>query len=102
VSGPSAAFVGLSNMATSEFWIYTFMVTFWGFIFLHWFFREENFDKLQAINNIIRILLPWFAILFLYAFILGAYVAMFISLGLFAVTYLIRLLLGLLKLEKTT
>lgn len=100
VAGPAAAFIGISNVSTSELWMYTFMGTFLLFVFLHWFFRDENLDKLQAIKKIIRMLLPLLSFLFLYAFMLGSFVAMFVSLGLFAVTYLIHLLTGILKLEK--
>jgi hypothetical protein len=43
---------------------------------------------------------PWLVILFLYAFSLEAYVAMFISLGFLIVIYLIHLLAGIIKSEK--
>lgn len=99
VIGPIAAFIGISNKTPSELWIYTVMGTFGLSVFLHWIFRDENFDKLQAIKNTILILFTWLAILFFYAFMLGAYIAMFVSLGFFIVVYVIHLLIDVLGLE---
>lgn len=95
----AAAYIGVSKVQTSELWMYIFMGSFLLFAFLHLLFRDEDFDKLQAINKTIWVLLPWLAFLFLIAFMAGAYVAMFISLGFLIVIYLIHLLLGVLQLE---
>lgn len=95
-----AAWISLSNVPFSEMLMYSLMGTFWLFVFLHWFFRDEKFDKLQAINNIKLTLLTWLPIIFLYAFMVGAYLAMFVSLGFFIVIYLIHLLMGALNLKK--
>lgn len=104
VAGPAAAFVGLSNSytnaPTSEFWMYTFMASFWVFALLHLLFRDESFDRQQVISTIMWILSPWLAFLLLFAFMAGAYVAMFISLGFLIVIYLIYLLAGIIKSEK--
>ena len=104
VGAPAAAFVGLSNSytnaPTSELWMYTFMGTFLLLVFLHFFFQDESFDKQQVINTITWMLSPWLVILFLYAFALEAYLAMFISLGFLIVIYLIHLLAGIIKSEK--
>ena len=100
VSGPSAAYVGLSKMSASELEMYAFLGTFLLLVFLHFFFRDENFDKLQAVNFMIWILSPWLAFLFLLAFGLGAYVPMFVSLGFLILIYFIHLLKEALELEK--
>lgn len=100
VAGPTAAYIGLANTTTSELFMYTFLGTFLLLVFLHLFFRDENFDKLQAINRTIWILVPWLAFLFLFAFSLGAYVSMFVSLGFIIVFYLIDLMQDILKLEE--
>ena len=96
----SATFA-LINNPPSEFWRYTFLGTFLLFVFLHFFFRDENFNKLQAINKIINwTLLPWLVILFVYAFAMKAYVAMFVSLGFLILIYFVHLLKDTLELEK--
>ena len=98
--GPAAAFASLTNSYPSDFWLYTFLGTFLIFIFLHLFFRDESFNKLQAVNSIIWILYGQLISLVLFAFILGAYITMFVSLGFLIVTYLNHLLVSVLKLEK--
>ena len=97
---PTGAFMGISNGTFSEFGMYACLGLFLLLVIVHLFFRDENFDKLQAINMTLWIILPWLAILFLYAFSLGAYIAMFISLGFFVVFYLIHLMQDFLKLDK--
>ncbi len=97
---PAAAFANLTGGPPSEFWLYIFVGTFLLFVFLHLFFRDESFDKLQAINHTVWILLGWLTSLVLFAFMLGAYVTMFVSLGFLIVIYLIHLLISVLKLEK--
>jgi hypothetical protein len=98
-AGPTAAFIGISEMQTSDLWMYSFMGTFLLLIFLHWFFRDENFDRIQTIERILSVLLPLLFILFLYAFMMESFVAMFVSFGIFVVTYLIYLLVGILKFQ---
>ena len=95
-----AAFIGISNGGFSEFGIYACLALFLLNVLVHVFFRDKNFDKLQAINTMVWMLLPWLAILSLYAFSLGAYVAMFISVGFFFLLYLIHLLQGVLELKE--
>ncbi|MEL7833020.1 hypothetical protein [Fodinibius sp. Rm-B-1B1-1] len=100
VAGPAAAFVGLFNILSSGLWMNIYMVIFWIFVFLHFFFRDESFNKLQVINTIIWMLSPWLVILILFTFKIGAYEPMFMSLGFLIVIYLINLLAGILKSEK--
>lgn len=97
---PAAAFASLTNPSPSEFWVYTFVGTFLLFVILHLFYRDENFDKLQAINNTIWILYGWLTSLVLFAFMLGAYTTMFVSLGFLIVTYLNHLLISVLKIKR--
>ena len=97
----TCAWVGISKMAFSEFGMYACLGLFLVLLFLHVFFRDENFDKLQAINSMMWTLLTWLTILPLYAFLVGSYLAMFISLGFFFVFYLMRLMQRVLQEEST-
>ena len=97
----TCAFVGISKMTFSEFGMYACLGLFLVLLFLHVFFRDENFDKLQAINSMMWTLLTWLTILPLYAFLVGAYLAMFTSLGFFFVFYLMRLMQRVLQEEST-
>lgn len=97
---PTCAFMGILNGAFSEFGIYACLGLFLLLGLVHLFFRDESFDNLKAINLIIWIILPWLVILSLYAFLLEAYLAMFISLGFFFVFYLIHLMEDFLNLDE--
>ena len=100
VAGPAAAFIGLLNAPSPGLWMNIYIVTFVIFVLLHFFFRDEGFDKLEVINTIIWILSPWLAILFFLGFKVGAYVAMFNSLGFLIIIYLMYLLKSIIKSEK--
>lgn len=98
-AGPIVAYVGLSNMQVSDLGNYIFIgVAIFAFL-IHLLFKDANFDTLSALKSIIVVLLFWLPFLFFIALLQEAYLAMFVCIGFFILTYLINLLLGIIKLN---
>ncbi|TYP93415.1 hypothetical protein LX73_1119 [Fodinibius salinus] len=90
----------IADAPNFELYLNIFSGAFLIFIFLHWFFRDDEFDKLEAIKRSINILYFYYAIIVFVAKVEQLYILMFMTLGLFGLTYFISNLVSILELEK--
>lgn len=97
--GALIAYIFSTGNPTSEWW-YSAIGSFLLCVVLFWLFRDEEFGNMEVLKLSVRTLLVALPVLCIFALIGQAIVVMFVCLGLFAVVYLMHLLIDVLDLER--